>query len=156
MSLWNNWGDERGCDEGHWHAHTNELPWGLPEVIGTVEQVHCSRRRLLRRGVEFHMCTTNKSAPTKKVWKLIVCPSYFCVYEYIYIFIYIYMSVYMYTCLHICIYVCTYLYIYIYIYICVCVCVCMYVSNSYIKKECDGRSFFKRNNSGLVSAFSFS
>ena len=46
------------------------LPWGLPEVFGTV-QVHCSRRRLLRRGVEFHVCTVNESAHTKKVWKLI-------------------------------------------------------------------------------------
>ena len=32
--------------------------------------------RLLRRGVEFHVCTINKSADTKKVWKLIVCSSY--------------------------------------------------------------------------------
>ena len=71
LSLWVNWGDERGCDEGHWHAHTRGLPWGLPEVVGTV-QVHCSWRRLLRRGLEFHMCTINKSAHTKKkVWKLI-------------------------------------------------------------------------------------
>ena len=44
LSLWDNWGDERGCDEGHWHAHTRELAWSLPEVVGTV-QVHCSRRR---------------------------------------------------------------------------------------------------------------
>ena len=36
-----------GCDEGHWHTHTRGLPWGLPEVVGTVEQVHCSWRRLL-------------------------------------------------------------------------------------------------------------
>ena len=49
LSLWENWGDERGCDEGHWHAHTRGLPWGLPEVVGMVEQVHCSRKRLLRR-----------------------------------------------------------------------------------------------------------
>ena len=35
LSLWDNWGDERGCDEGHWHAHTWGLPWGLPEVVGT-------------------------------------------------------------------------------------------------------------------------
>ena len=61
-------GDERVCDEGHWHAHTRGLPWGLPEVVGTVQQVHCSRRRLLRRGLE---CTINKSTYTKKVWKLI-------------------------------------------------------------------------------------
>ena len=61
--------DERGCDEGHWHAHTRGLPWGLEEVVGTV-QVHCSRRRLLRKGQEFHMCTINKSGHTKKSLKI--------------------------------------------------------------------------------------
>ena len=70
LSLWDNWGDERGCDEGHWHTHTRGLLWGLPGVVWTV-QVHCSRRRLLRRGLEFHVCTINKSVHTKKVWKLI-------------------------------------------------------------------------------------
>ena len=60
LSLWDNWGDERGCNEGHWHVHTRGLPWGLPDVVGTVQQVHCSRRRLLRRGLEFHVCTINK------------------------------------------------------------------------------------------------
>ena len=49
---------------------TQGLPWGLPEVVGTVQQMHCSWRRLLRRGLEFHVCTINKSAHTKKVWKL--------------------------------------------------------------------------------------
>ena len=44
--------------------------------VGTIRQVHCSCRRLLRRGLEFHVCTINKSAHTKKVWRLIVCPSY--------------------------------------------------------------------------------
>ena len=48
----------------------------FPEVVGTVQQVHCSRRRLLRSGLEFHVCTINKSAHTKKVWKLIVCSLY--------------------------------------------------------------------------------
>ena len=67
LSLWDNWGDERGCDEGHWHANT----WGLAEVVGMVQKVHCSRRRLLRRRLEFHVCTINESAHTKKVWKLI-------------------------------------------------------------------------------------
>ena len=62
-----NWGDERGCNEGHWHAYTRGLPWGLPEVIGTVQQVNCNQRRLLRRWLEFHMFTINKSAHTKKV-----------------------------------------------------------------------------------------
>ena len=62
-----NWEDERGCDEGHWHTHTRGLLWGLPEVVGTVQQVHWSRRRLLRRGLEFHVCTINKSAHTKSL-----------------------------------------------------------------------------------------
>ena len=38
---------------------------GLPEVVGTV-QVHCSRRKLLQRGLEFYVCTINKSAHTEK------------------------------------------------------------------------------------------
>ena len=50
--------------------------------ISMVQQMHWSRGRLLRRGREFHVCTVNKSAHTKKVWKLIVCTSYI----YIYIF----------------------------------------------------------------------
>ena len=56
---------------GHWQAYTRGLPWGLPEVVETVQQESCSRRRLLRRGLEFHVCTINKSAHTKIVWKLI-------------------------------------------------------------------------------------
>ena len=50
---------------------------GLPEVVGKVQQVHCSRRRLLRRGLQFHVCTINKSTHTKKVWKLIEGTPYF-------------------------------------------------------------------------------
>ena len=53
------------------NTHTRVLPLGLAEVFGTVQQVHCSRRILLRRGQEFHVCTINKSAHTKKLWKLI-------------------------------------------------------------------------------------
>ena len=49
---------------------------GLPEVVGTVLQVLCNRKRLLRMGLEFHVCTINKSAHMKKVWKLIVCTTY--------------------------------------------------------------------------------
>ena len=48
---------------------------GHSKIVGTVQQVHCSRRRLLRRGLEFHVRTINKSAHTEKVWKLIVCSS---------------------------------------------------------------------------------
>ena len=34
-------------------------------------KLHCSRRILFRRGLDFHVCTMYKSAHTKKVWKLI-------------------------------------------------------------------------------------
>ena len=50
---------------------TRGLQWGFPEVVGTVQQVHCRRRRLLWRGQQFYVCTINKSAHTKKIWKLI-------------------------------------------------------------------------------------
>ena len=84
--LWDNWGDERVCNKGPWHAHTRKLPWDLLEVVGMVQQMHCSRR-LLQRGLEFHVCTINKSAHTKKkVWKLIVCSLCVCVCIYIYIY----------------------------------------------------------------------
>ena len=59
LSLWDNWGDERGCDIGHWHAQTRGLPSGLPEIVGTVQQMYCSRRRLLQRKLEFYVCTIN-------------------------------------------------------------------------------------------------
>ena len=51
--------------------HGRGLPWGLPGVVETVQQVHCIRRRLLRMGAEFHAWTLNKNVHTKKVWKLI-------------------------------------------------------------------------------------
>ena len=50
------------------------LPWGLPKVFGTVKQVHCSRRRFLRRGLEFHECIINKSAHAKKSGNLFYDP----------------------------------------------------------------------------------
>ena len=42
-SLWDNWGDKRGCDEGHWHTQTRGLPLGLSEVVGTVQQCIAAR-----------------------------------------------------------------------------------------------------------------
>ena len=79
LSLWDNWGDERGCDEGHWHTHTRGLPCGPSRSCwnnfhGAFQKLleHWSRRRLLRRGLEFHVCIINKSAPAKKkLWQLI-------------------------------------------------------------------------------------
>ena len=84
LLLWDNWGYERGCEQGHWHAHTKGFICGLPEVFGMVKQVHCSRRRLLRRGLEFYVCTINKSAHTKMSGNLFNFPR---IYIYIYIYI---------------------------------------------------------------------
>ena len=67
---------KKSCDEGHWHTHTRGLPCGLPEFVRTVQQVHFSWSRFLRRGVEFHVCNINKSVHTKKVWKSISWSSY--------------------------------------------------------------------------------
>ena len=47
---------------------------GLPEVVVTVQEVHCSLRRLLQRELEFHVCTINKSAHTKKSGNLSYAP----------------------------------------------------------------------------------
>ena len=42
--------------------------------------MHCSRRRLLRRGLEFHVCTINKSAHTKKSGNLFNDPRIIIIY----------------------------------------------------------------------------
>ena len=63
---------------------TRGLPWGPPEVVGTVQLVHCSRRRLLRRGQEFDVCTINETAHMKKVWKPFEGTSYLSLSIYIY------------------------------------------------------------------------
>ena len=81
LSLWYNWGDERDCDEGHWHAHTRGLPWGLPEVVGTYI---AAGGDYFEKKLEFYVCTINKSAQTKKIWKLIWWSSYIYIYIYIY------------------------------------------------------------------------
>ena len=48
-----------------------EFHGAFQKLLERYKQVHCSRSRLLRRGLEFHVCTINKSAHTEKVWKLI-------------------------------------------------------------------------------------
>ena len=50
LSLWDNWGDERGCDEGHWHAHTSGLAWGLPEVVGMVQTSAVQPEEIISKG----------------------------------------------------------------------------------------------------------
>ena len=67
-----------------WHAHTRWLRWSLPEDIWRVKKVHCNRRRLLRRGLEFHVCTINKCAHTKKS-ENILWTSYISIYLSIYL-----------------------------------------------------------------------
>ena len=69
------------CDEDHWHALTRGLPWGLPGVVGMVQQVHCSQRILLRRGLEFNVCTIKKMLIQKKFENFLNDPR---IYIYIY------------------------------------------------------------------------
>ena len=40
------------------------------KLLEWYNKVYCSRRRLPRRGLEFYVCTLNKSAHTKKSWNL--------------------------------------------------------------------------------------
>ena len=47
---------------------------GPAEVVGMVQHAHCCRRRLLRRELEFHVCTINKIAHTKKAGNLSYAP----------------------------------------------------------------------------------
>ena len=96
---------------------------GLSEVTGTVK-VHCSRRRLLRMGLEFHVCTINKSAHTKKLENylmILVCKNKINSKIQISSWTYLFEFTHTHTHTH------THIYIYIYIYICVCVCVCVCV-----------------------------
>ena len=77
----------RGCR----YETIEEMKEAVTKVIDTLTQkdfhgafqklsewynVHCSWRRLFRRGRKFHICTINKSAHTKKVGKLIKRSSY--------------------------------------------------------------------------------
>ena len=56
-------------------SHKRTSMGAFQKLLERYNNVHCSRGRLLRRGLEFHVCTINKSAHTKKVWKPIVCTS---------------------------------------------------------------------------------
>ena len=49
-----------------WTRSNRGLEWGLPELLAMVQEVHCSRRRLLRRGLQFHVFTINK-VPIRKM-----------------------------------------------------------------------------------------
>ena len=61
-----------------WHTHTRGLPWGLPDVVRTVQQVHCSQWRLLRRGLKFFECPSEKSLET---YLMILVSRDFCPYS---------------------------------------------------------------------------
>ena len=64
------------------------------------------RRRLLRRGLEFHVCTINKNAHTEKVWKLIEGTLYIYIYIYICVYIFVFVCVYVSVCVCMCVFVC--------------------------------------------------
>ena len=92
LSLWDNWGDEGGCDKGHCHAHTWGLPCGLPEVVVTVQQVHCSLRRLRRRGLQFNVLPIK--VPIRKKYGNVF--NYSRIYTYMLLMIYLSLSIYIY------------------------------------------------------------
>ena len=48
-----------------------DLYGALKKLLQRYKKFVSAGRRLVRRGLEFHVCTINKSAHTKKVWKLI-------------------------------------------------------------------------------------
>ena len=73
-TLWRRW----------WTRSHKMTSIGSSRSCWNVTTMHCSRRRLHRRGLEFHMSNTNKSAHQEKVWKLMVCISYIYIYIYIY------------------------------------------------------------------------
>ena len=62
----------RGCR----YETIEEMKSAVTKVIDTLtqEEFHGAFQNLL--GLEFHVCPINKSAHTKKVWKLIECTSY--------------------------------------------------------------------------------
>ena len=55
------------ADQGYWHAHTRGLPWAFQKLLERYNKCIPNRRRLLRKGLEFHVCIINKSAHTRKV-----------------------------------------------------------------------------------------
>ncbi len=68
--------DHAPCDfwlfpklRGYRYETIEEMKEAVTKIIDTLtqEEVHCSRRRLLGRGLEFHVFTINKSTHTKKV-----------------------------------------------------------------------------------------
>ena len=83
LSSWDNWWDERGYVEGHWHAHTRGLPWGFPEVVGTAQQVHCSWRDYFEWDKSF-MCVLSVKVAYEK------CLETYRMLHLVYIYIYIY------------------------------------------------------------------
>ena len=70
-----------------------------------------SRSRLLQRGLEFHVCTINKSASYEKSLETHLM---ILVYIHIYIYIYIYTRIQWFLNIYIYIYILLYIYIYIY------------------------------------------
>ena len=66
-SLWDNWGDERGCDRGHWHAHTRGLPWGLAEMLERWNKCIAAGGDNFKGDKSFMCVLINKNAHTKSM-----------------------------------------------------------------------------------------
>ena len=81
MKIEDNWGDEIGCDEGHWYAHTRGLPWELREVVWTVNKCIAAGGDDLEGDLSF-MCVLSIKVAIQKTLE-----TYLMILVYIYIYI---------------------------------------------------------------------
>ena len=51
-----------------------DFHWGLSEVVGTVQKKALQPDEITSKGLEFHVCTINKNAHTKKSGNLSYAP----------------------------------------------------------------------------------
>ena len=97
------------------------LPWGLPEVIGMVEQVHCSLGEIIWKGTRVSCVYYQYKCPNEQSLETyLMILVYMYIYNFICICVYIYLSMYI------------YIFIYVYIYMCVNTYICIYYACEYI------------------------
>ena len=58
-------------DKNTWHLLIVQTKDYICSQVKEFDKQKCNEKLKLRRGLEFYVFTINKSAPTKKVWKLI-------------------------------------------------------------------------------------
>ena len=65
LFLWDNWGDERGCDEGHWHAHTRGLLWAFQKLLEQYNKCIAAGGDYIEGDLSF-MCVLSIKVPIRK------------------------------------------------------------------------------------------